>query len=165
MNTITKEWLKSNDACSDGYKWFVNQDETNTAKVLLKLTAEDRFNDALWVVERILNKSQSVKLAVFSAELCLPNFESAYPDDGRPRKAIDAAKAYLKRPREKTKSAARAAASGAARAAWSASAASAAARAASAAARAAWGAARAAEARKEAQAKIIKEVIKIAGLK
>jgi len=193
MNTITKEWLKANNACASGYKWFVEQDETNTAKVLLKLTAEYRFDDALWVAEHMLNKPQSVKLAIYSAELCLPNFESAYPDDDRSRKAIDAAKDYLINPCEKTKSAASAAASEAARAAraaaWAARAAaseaasaatSAAASAAANAAEwtAAWAAeraaARAAEwaaeceasgaARKETQLKIINEVIKIVGL-
>lgn len=37
----------------------------------------------------------SVKLAIYSAELVIDIFEKQYPDDKRPRLAIEAAKAYL----------------------------------------------------------------------
>ena len=40
-------------------------------------------------------KKDSVALAIYSAELVLPNFEKEYPDDDRPRKAIEAAKKVL----------------------------------------------------------------------
>ena len=40
-------------------------------------------------------KKDSLKLAIFSAELCLKNFEEFYPDDERPRQAIEAAKKVL----------------------------------------------------------------------
>src|SRR3990167_2175163 len=80
-------------------------------------------------------KKDSVSLAIFSAELVLDNFEKKYPDDKRPREAIEAAKAVLKNDNEKTRDAASAAAS----AVWSAAAG--AASAASAAASAVWSAA------------------------
>ena len=41
-------------------------------------------------------KKDSVSLAIFAAELVLPNFEKKYPDDKRPREAIEAAKRVLK---------------------------------------------------------------------
>src|SRR3990167_1128073 len=40
-------------------------------------------------------KKDSLKLAIFSAELCLKNFEKEYPNDLRPRQAIEAAKKVL----------------------------------------------------------------------
>ena len=40
-------------------------------------------------------KKDSVKLAIFSAELVLPNFEKEYPNDKRPREAIEVAKKVL----------------------------------------------------------------------
>ena len=55
-------------------------------------------------------KKDSVSLAIFAAELVLDNFEKKYPDDKRPREAIEAAKAVLKNDNEKTRSAARSAA-------------------------------------------------------
>lgn len=43
-------------------------------------------------------KEDSVQLAVFAAELVLFLYEKQYPDDDRPRKAIEAARTYLKNP-------------------------------------------------------------------
>ena len=55
-------------------------------------------------------KKDSVSLAIFSAELCLKEFEKLYPADDRPRKAIDAARAVLAKDTYKNRSAARSAA-------------------------------------------------------
>jgi len=38
----------------------------------------------------------SLKLAIFAAELTLKNYEKEYPDDPRPRQAIEAARKVLK---------------------------------------------------------------------
>lgn len=87
-------------------------------------------------------KEDSVALAICAAELCIENFEKVYPNDKRPREAIEAAKTYLANP---TTGAAEAAAR-ATWATWAAGAADAAAWAAGAAAEAAARAAWAAEA-------------------
>jgi len=65
-------------------------------------------------------KKDSIALAIFSAELCLSNFETEYPEDKRPRLAIEAAKKYLDNPTEENRSAAWSAAEAARSAAWSA---------------------------------------------
>jgi len=59
-------------------------------------------------------KWDSVELAVYAAELVIGIFEKQRPDDKRPRQAIEAAKAWLKDPSEKTSAAASGAASDAA---------------------------------------------------
>ena len=59
-------------------------------------------------------KKDSVALAIYAAELVIDIFEKEYPHDDRPRKAIEAAKVYLKHPTKKNMEAARGAASGAA---------------------------------------------------
>ena len=64
-------------------------------------------------------KEDSVSLSIFAAELVLDNFEKKYPNDKRPREAIEAAKAVLKNDNEKTRSAAELAESAAGSAAWS----------------------------------------------
>ena len=61
-------------------------------------------------------KKDNVALAIYSAELVLENYEKIYPNDNRPRKAIEAAKKVLKIDNVKN----RAAAEAAAWAAWSA---------------------------------------------
>jgi hypothetical protein len=104
-------------------------------------------------------KVESVRLAIFCAELSLPKFEKKYHDDKRPRQAIEAAKAWLANPSSASAwAAARAAASAAsaesaAIAASAASAESAASAATAATAEsAAWAAARAARAARAASA-------------
>ena len=109
-------------------------------------------------------KNDSVSLSIFSAELCLKNFEKLYPNDNRPRLAIEATKEYLKNPTEENGSAAWSAARSAesaaesarsaARSAWSA------AESARSAESAAWYAARSAEsaARSAARSAAIKKI-------
>ena len=90
-------------------------------------------------------KKDSVALSIYAAELVIENFERQYPNDRRPREAIEAAKAWIINPCESTESAAGSAAS-AESATWSAaSAARSAARSAESAARSAESAARSAE--------------------
>jgi len=64
-----------------------------------------------WEEMRILKayrwtKKDSIALAIFSAELVIDNFEKEYPNDDRPRKAIEAAKKVLKRDTDINRSAA-----------------------------------------------------------
>lgn len=55
-------------------------------------------------------KKDSVALSIFSAELCLKEFEKLYPNDKRPRDAIEAAKVVLLHDTAKNRSAAKSAA-------------------------------------------------------
>jgi len=68
-------------------------------------------------------KKDSVEMAVYSAGLCLEHFEKVFPDDKRPRQAIESAVRWIADPTEENKSAARsaesAAESAARSAAWS----------------------------------------------
>jgi len=75
-----------------------------------KITSEKMRIIRAWKWE----KTDSVAMAIYSAELCIDNFEKEYPNHKRPRKAIEAAKAWLNDPCDKTQSAARSAAESAA---------------------------------------------------
>ena len=55
-------------------------------------------------------KKDSVALSIYTAELCIENFEKVYPKDKRPQKAIEAAKKWLKNPTKENKKAAESAA-------------------------------------------------------
>jgi hypothetical protein len=166
---ITKEWLLEKDACKGGIKWFLSQDEIDAGKVMLKLIDCDRVADARWVMRKLIaTKTQAVLIAIFAAEPAIDIFENKYPDDKRPRKAIEAAKAYIDNPCENTRLAANHAYHAAYAAAYAAYAA------AYAAADAAYAAADAAAAadyhdyhdcgKKETQVKIIKYAITVLGL-
>jgi hypothetical protein len=90
-------------------------------------------------------KRNAVEFSIFCARLCLENFEKQYPDDKRPRLAIEAAEDWLKKPSQKNRSAAMSAARSAAMSAESAESAESAARSAESAESAAWSAAWSAE--------------------
>ena len=167
---ITKEWLLENRACREGSEWFFAQKETDSIKVVRKLLKENHFNWANWLIVRLMDKPQKVAYAIFAARQVLEIFEKKYPEDKRPRKAIEAAEDYLKNPTEENRAAYAAYAAAAAAAAYAAYAAYAAAAAAAAAAAyaadaadaaAAAAAAAAADARKEIQKRIVENGIKI----
>lgn len=68
-----------------------------------------------WQEMRVANcyewtKKDSLKLAIFSAELVLKNFEKEFPNDKRPRAAIEAAKRVLEKDTKRNRDAARSAA-------------------------------------------------------
>ena len=116
---ITKEFLTSHNACKSGRDWVTKNKLIGLGDIdfLNKLMEGDKFQWANWLIVRLMDKTQRAKYAIFAAEQVLHIFEKKYPDDLRPRKAIEAAKEHLNNPCEKTKKAAAAAAYAAAYAA------------------------------------------------
>jgi hypothetical protein len=107
---VTKEWLKERSACNDGVKWFEGQKETDGVKVVEKLIKEKQLNWANWLVVRLMSTHKmKIEYAVFAAERVIEIYEKEYPNDKRPRQAIEAAKVYIKDPNEKNRAAAYAA--------------------------------------------------------
>ena len=118
---ITNELLKKHHACREGCKWFLNQNDSKHDVVLLKLVEENHYDWANWLIVRLLNKKQKTQYAVFAAECVIFIYEEKYPDDSRPREAIQAAKACIEHNTKKDRAAAYAAAAYAAyAAAWAA---------------------------------------------
>jgi hypothetical protein len=58
------------------------------ADILLRITPEDAY----WLLARLLPPQDRVEWACRCAERVLPVWEAAYPDDDRPRRAIEAAR-------------------------------------------------------------------------
>ena len=95
------------------------------AEVEVSGTSEIQSDKEAWQHMTIVHawkwqKRDSVALSIFAAELVLANFERLYPDDDRPRKAIEAARRYNESPTEENRSAADSAADSAAYSAYSA---------------------------------------------
>ena len=101
MGYVNCEWLA---LCECGGKIIKGSD---------KWTCEKMRIIKLWKWE----KDDSVRLAIYAAESVLSIFEKECPGDKRPRQAIEAAKAWIKNPCEKTWAAS---AASAASAAWAA---------------------------------------------
>lgn len=81
----------------------------NEVKVLAKVEVRGAHQGkSVWSEMRVVKawnwtKKDSVEIAIFAAEQVIHIYEKHYPNDGRPRKAIEAAKAWLKDPSEKNK--------------------------------------------------------------
>ena len=95
---ITDKFLRiDNHACDEGYKWWLyNEKPTDVIATAKKLNSEDHNDWASWLIVRFMSNEQKVQYAIFSAEQVIDIFEKKYPNDDRPRKAIEAAKNYLK---------------------------------------------------------------------
>ena len=105
---LTEDWLTEHCACQEGMDWF--KDQTDSIKVVKKLHTEARSDWANWLIVRLMNRTQRLKYVINAAELALPIWEKRYPDDKRPRLAIEAARAVLANDTEETRAAARSAA-------------------------------------------------------
>jgi hypothetical protein len=92
---ITKEFLKKHAACSDGYKYWVEAKKPNLFDFLEHCLADSHFDYANWLAVRCMTRTQRLKYSVFASELALPTFEKEYPEDSRPRKAIEATKKVI----------------------------------------------------------------------
>ena len=104
---MTSEFFKTYQACPDGMKWVL--DVLSKGETLRTLLPKfDRVDWMIWTLRRAdaLTKVQYVELAVICAQTVLGIYERKYPEDKRPRKAIEAAVAYAKNPCEKMRIAA-----------------------------------------------------------
>ena len=116
------EMCKAGFHCSiEPYDAFSYVQGEILAEVEVRGESEKQDDKEVWSEMRLIkawkwNKKASLKLAIFSAELVLKNFEKEFSDDKRPREAIEAARKVLFRNTAKNRAAARSAES----AAWSA---------------------------------------------
>lgn len=117
MKKLTVKRLKTKEACDDGIAWFNGCVKEKPSDVMDALLAEKKLDWANWLIARLLSRKDSIRYAIFAAEQVIGIFERLYPDDKRPRQAIEAAKAVLKNNNETTRAAAARAARDAARAA------------------------------------------------
>jgi hypothetical protein len=111
---ITKEWLQEQNACQLGIDWFVSHSFKTVNTVVKGLIKDKKFEWADWLLTHLFSHKQNVLFACFSAKLSLKYFEKQYPNDKRPRLAIEAAIKWSKYPTKENQSAAWSAAESAA---------------------------------------------------
>ena len=106
---LTKKWLNEQGACDEAVKAFCNQRERDSLKILkllIKSKEEEKLDWANWLIVRLMTYRQYVSYAVFAAEQVIGKYEKKYPDDKRPREAIEAAKKCINNPSKENKNAA-----------------------------------------------------------
>jgi Immunity protein Imm5 len=109
---LTEEWLRGENPCSDGLA-FAARHKFNFRKIYAACPRSDWL---LWLLRRAqaIDKPQAVQVSIACAEHVLDMYEKKYPEDKRPRQAIEAAQAWLQNPTEENRKAAAAAAAAAA---------------------------------------------------
>ena len=106
---LTEKWLIEKGACQEGIDLWKNKKPNDPIEAINLLMEGGRFNYANWLIVRLMTHEQQIKYAIFAAEQVIGIYEKHYPDDKRPRLAIEAAKEYLKYPDKKHRAAANAA--------------------------------------------------------
>ena len=98
MKTITSEYLGTINACQDAITAFAEKFPKGAPvrTVFAALLKGNKLDWANWLVARLLNSKDRIRYAIYAAEQVIEIYEKKYPDDTRPRKAIEAAKAVLK---------------------------------------------------------------------
>ena len=97
QTTLNK--IKSHSPCEDGWKKLLNylgktkaDDEPLELRTILE---SNELDDTIWAFRAVEGKDKEIRLfAADCAELVLPNYEKEYPNDDRPRKAIQSARDY-----------------------------------------------------------------------
>jgi hypothetical protein len=95
MKTITEAWIEEHHPCEDGVKWYNSRTDKTPLGLLDGLIAEKRYEWGFRFMARILDRKDRIRYAVFAAEQVLGIFEKKFPDDKRPRLAIESAKKVL----------------------------------------------------------------------
>lgn len=104
---INLETIQKLNPCQDRLDNYKNNYDTNdfTLEEFLNLD-KITYTDKVWVATGLFTKKQNVLWSIKCAESVLHLFESLYPEDKRPRDAIEAAKAWTIKQDESASSAA-----------------------------------------------------------
>jgi hypothetical protein len=97
QTTLNK--IKLHSPCKNGWEKLLNYlNKTQSDDELLELRTilkSNGLNDTIWALVAVEGKDKEMRLfAADCAELVLPIYEKRYPDDNRPRFAIQAARDY-----------------------------------------------------------------------
>ena len=93
---VTTEIIKNLNPCIDRLEHYLEHysDFDGTIEDFLALEMLTH-NDKIWVSVRLMSKEQRVKFSILCAKSVLHIFEEKYPEDKRPRLAIEAAEKWL----------------------------------------------------------------------
>ena len=106
MKNITSNWFKKQNACVDGYKWVLGRTDITVKGTFDELVKINKLEWANWTIVRLLNRKQNLQYVIFAAEQVIDIFEKKYPEDKRPRNAINAVKMVLKKDTKENRAAA-----------------------------------------------------------
>ena len=100
-------WIDKHSPCQEAIDWGMLQKKHDVKSIIKSLIKEKKWEWAEWTISKSLNPIENTRWAIFSAEQVLPIFEKQYPNDNRPRLAIEAARVVVKNPTKAAWAAAR----------------------------------------------------------
>jgi fatty acid/phospholipid biosynthesis enzyme len=102
---IKKKFLEKNSACSGGMEWVIENNLIGLSDVYFinELIKNDKLEWANWLIVRVMKYKQYVSYAIYAAEQVIDIYEKKYPDNKKPREAIESAKKCLISPSKKNK--------------------------------------------------------------
>ena len=104
---ITNEYVKSFNPCTDRFDNYVKHYPNSDLSIVEFLKLENiTYEDKIWVWKNLATINEAAIFGLKCAEGVLNIFEKEYPADDRPRKAIEAARLYIKEPTKENKEAA-----------------------------------------------------------
>ena len=92
ITKITDEWIKQNSPCPEALDWYEDYLGKSPGVILKRLIKAKKYDWANWFIVRVMEYKDYVSYAVFAVEQAISIYEKKYPDDKRPRNAIEAAK-------------------------------------------------------------------------
>ena len=101
---VTKQQLLDAGACSSVVLYFddIKRKQWDVKKLLKHVIKQGNYSDAVYGLSYLMTHEQRIEWSIYCAYECLHEFEKEYPDDSRPRKAIEAAQKYLDNPCSET---------------------------------------------------------------
>ena len=98
--------------CKEGYEYVLKLKTTDLRSIFNSLNIYN-LDWSNWLIARLLSRKDKIRYAIFAAEQVIETFEKIFPEDKRPREAINAALKVLKNNTAKNRSAAKSAGSAA----------------------------------------------------
>ena len=97
--TLTWAQVRRLKPCAEALAWgqsrYARRQRIAVSTLLAALIRAKQESWANWLLGRCLTPDQCVQYAVFAARQVLHHYETAIPNDPRPRRSIEAAEAYL----------------------------------------------------------------------
>ena len=99
---VTLNFLKEQDACKLGIVKFKkvfgkSAELRDVINYGIKSKDKELLEYCTWLITRKMTSRERSQYAIYAAEQVITIYEESYPDDDRPRKAIEAAKKVLKK--------------------------------------------------------------------
>ena len=107
---ITTELVKTFNPCQDRFNNYQINYPNSDLHIVDFLKLENiTYDDKIWVWKKVTTINEAALFGLKCAESVLHIFETKYPNDKRPRLALDSIRTYLDNPTEENKKACRAA--------------------------------------------------------